>query len=111
MDSGYSQLNGISNQHNYSLPNEILKTNSYFTKINDFCKKQNINVVYYCAPFCKHCKNLDYINKLKLKIPNLHDFSSSIKEENMFKNPSHLNDDGARKFTEIVINELLINKE
>lgn len=110
-DNGYVGLYGTSVNHNYSLPSEIKKTNAYFIKIDDFCKINNINVVYYCAPFCNHCKNLGYVKKLKLKIPNLKDFSTAIKQEDMYENPPHLNDKGARKFTEIFAKELLINKK
>ena len=70
-----------------------------------------MKIVFFCAPFCGHTKNLDYIKKLKMKIPELYDFSNSIKEESHFVNCFHLNATGAARFTEIFTQTVLKNQK
>lgn len=109
---GYNPLDGVellSNNHR-ELPNSISTSNVFFQKIKKFGLEHNIKIVFFCAPFCRHTKNLEYIEKLRGKIPNLYDFSSSIKEDSLFVNCFHLNDKGARKFTEIFIEAVNIKK-
>ena len=112
-NKGYNPLQGIENQkaNQRALPNTIAKKNIYFDKIKEYSKKNDVNVVFFCAPFCKYTKQLDYISKLKTKIPELYDFSNSINDDKMFVNCYHLNEVGARKFTEIFTEKILkINK-
>ncbi|MCA6422543.1 MAG: hypothetical protein IM568_06970 [Flavobacterium sp.] len=105
--NGYSPLEGKSENHNFLLPEKINVSNTYFDSIQTYCTNNKINVVYYCAPFCKHTQNLDYIRKLKKKIPGFLDFSTAVQDENLFQNANHLNDDGARFFTTVFVNNVL----
>ena len=90
-----------------SLPLTIKTRNEYFEKIKQFARAYNIKIVFFCAPFCRHTKNLDYIRKLKMKIPELFDFSNAIKEDSHFVNCFHLNATGAARFTEIFTQTVL----
>jgi hypothetical protein len=109
---GFSPLQGIENQkeNHRSLPETIAEKNIYFDKIKEYCKKNNSKVIFFCAPFCKHTAHLDYISKLKTKIPELYDFSKSINDDKMYVNCYHLNEAGAIKFTEIFTEKVLRNK-
>ncbi|SHG30786.1 hypothetical protein SAMN05443549_103205 [Flavobacterium fluvii] len=107
-NKGYVALQGNSKYLKGSLPNSIINNNAVFDSIRGFCKKNKIDVVYYCAPFCKNNKNKDFTSKLKIKIPELIDFSTAINDDQMFENCNHLNDRGARRFTEILAEELLV---
>ena len=110
-NNGYSPLEGISEYCKFSLPEKINKSNNYLDSIQTFCKTNKTPVIFYCAPFCKQTKNLNYIDKLKSKIPGLFDFSTTITDDNLFQNGNHLNNNGARIFTKIFIDKVLINKE
>jgi len=91
----------------FSLPDTIVEVSEDFDKINNFCFENNIEVVYFTAPFCSEAKNLDYIKKLKKKIPKLRDYSTSISNDSLyFKDCGHLNAIGADKFTKILINNI-----
>ena len=109
---GFSPLQGVENQKSSHevLPETISKSNVYFDKIKNYCKKNNIKAVFYCAPFCKHTINLDYVSKLKKKIPELYDFSNAINDDKMFVQCYHLNENGAEKFTEIFVNKIILSK-
>lgn len=108
-EDGFVPIYGSSGSIERSgLPETILENNKSFNEIDSICRANNIKVVYFTAPFCFGINNIDYINKLKLKIPELKDFSQAIKEDKFYKNCGHLNSDGAKVFTHILINELAL---
>lgn len=109
-NSGYGGRYGNSRQLQGSLPNVILERNTILDNIQSFSKQNNINVVYFCAPFCKNINSIDFISKLKNKIPKFKDFSGVIQDDKMFFNCNHLNDRGAKRFTEILTEDLLMKK-
>ena len=110
-NNGYVGLYGNSTMMGGSLPNTILKSNSILDSIKVFVRRNNMDVVFYCAPFCKDMQNQHYLLKLKSKIPGLLDFSKVIKEDTQFMNCNHLNDSGAKQFTENFIQQVLIRNE
>lgn len=106
---GYVPLYGCIKNNHIKLPNKINSNNIYFEKIQKYVEQNKLNVIYFCAPYCKNTKNLDFIDKLKTKVPNLVDFSSAIKIDSEFQNNSHLNNIGAKRFTEIVVKKCILN--
>lgn len=106
-DKGYVALHGFTKQLTGSLPNSIIDKNPILDCITSFSKQNKMNVVFYCAPFCKSNKNQNFISKLKTKIPKFKDFSNVIDNDAMFMNCNHLNDSGAKLFTQIFTDELL----
>lgn len=100
---GFSPLQGVEDQKNShrSLPNSTITSNLYYEKIKKYGDANNIKIVFFCAPFCRHTKNLDYVRKLKTKIPDLYDFSTVVQQDSMFVNCFHLNESGATEFTEV----------
>lgn len=108
---GYQPINGKFKDINYKLPTKIAKKNYTFEAIDSFCKKNKINIVYFCSPFCSKTLESDYILKLKQKIPKLKDFSKSIKNDSLFVDCGHLNEKGAAIFTKIVVEDCILNAE
>lgn len=104
-NKGYSplsvQANEIKNSNHFSLPASITSYSPYYEKIKKYGDVNNIKIVFFCAPFCRHTKNLDYVRKLKTKIPDLYDFSTVVQQDSMFVNCFHLNESGATEFTEV----------
>ena len=111
---GYSplrvQVNGGKHNSHFSLPTDIASYSPYYEKIKKYGTTNHLKIIFFCAPFCRHTKNLDYVAKLKTKIPDLYDFSTVIQEDSLFVNCFHLNEIGARKFTEILVEEIINNK-
>lgn len=105
---GYVALQGNPEELTGSLPDFIVDSNPILDSIKSFSKQNNMNVVFYCAPFCKNNKNRIFTSKLKKKIPELHDFSRAINDDKLFQNCNHLNDSGAKRFTEILTDNLLM---
>jgi hypothetical protein len=107
-DAGYGPKYGNATKLEGSLPNMVLERNAFLDSIQYFVKQNKMEVVFYCAPFCKNNQNKDFTAKLKTKIPGLQDFSGAIKDDGMFLNCNHLNDSGAKRFTEIFVEEVLM---
>lgn len=108
---GFVALQGNSIEHNNSLPSQIISKNKYFDSIKTFAKTNKMPVSFFCAPFCKHIKNLNFIKKLKQKIPGLYDFSTAVNNDEMFQNCSHLNEQGAAYFTNRIIEKMLTDQK
>ncbi|KAB1067036.1 hypothetical protein F6U93_11480 [Tamlana haliotis] len=108
-NDGFVPLFGVINKNDFGgseLPQSILKSNKSLKEIDSLCKMNKIDVIYFCAPFCSRLKTNDYLMKLKEKLPNFKDFSSSIPSDSLFQNCSHLNKNGAEVFSKLLIESL-----
>lgn len=105
---GYVGRFGNSAELAGGLPTVLLKRNSTLDSIQSFIKQNRMKVVFYCAPFCRNNQNKEFTTKLATKIHGFRDFSTVITNDRMFVNCNHMNDDGARQFTEIFIEEVLM---
>lgn len=81
-----------------NLSETIKQNNSVLDEIIQICKKNKISLTLYTSPFCSKTRNIDYINKLKIKIPGLIDLSKGYSDK-LFFNCGHLNSEGAKIFT------------
>lgn len=90
-----------------------VKMIKYLNKIFKLCKENNIRVYGIKFPLTK-----DYLNSLSTKLYNIEslfkqnnwpilDFKSIfIKNDNLFKNQDHLNDDGSNQFSKYLKNKI-----
>lgn len=107
-NKGYGAIYGNSNILKGALPAKIIDKNDVFDSIQSFVKQNKMRVKFYCAPFCKDNENKDFTTKLKAKIPGYIDFSQAITDDKMFVNCNHLNDSGAKRFTAIFAEQVLM---
>jgi hypothetical protein len=98
-NDGFEPKNGKFKDINYKLPDTIAKKNKVLDDITQFCKTNKINLVYFCSPFCTQVSSSNFVSKLKVKIPNLYDFSNVISNDSLFVDCGHLNEKGADLFT------------
>lgn len=92
--------------NNFRLPDSIIAQNKVFNQIDQLCKDKNIEVVYFCAPFCSTVRQSDYTDKLKRKIPSLKDYSKTL-DDTLFYNCGHLNEEGAKVFTRMLVKDCM----
>ncbi|RKS21815.1 hypothetical protein CLV94_2450 [Flavobacterium endophyticum] len=92
--------------NNFRLPDSIIAQNKVFNQIDQLCKDKNIEVIYFCAPFCSTVRQSDYIDKLKRKIPSLKDYSKTL-DDTLFYNCGHLNGEGAKVFTRMLVKDCM----
>ncbi|RBP27172.1 hypothetical protein DFR65_11014 [Oceanihabitans sediminis] len=77
------------------------KSNSHFIEINEICRLNNIEVVYFTSPIYKAEGNLEIISN---HLSNYYNFSNILHERNLFSNADHVNKKGAMLFTEVFVN-------
>lgn len=101
------ESNDLTNYERF--PEILAKKNVFIEEIISICKKRNIKLILFCAPFCSYTKDFTYIHKLKIKFPLLYDYSTSMKDS-AFSNCSHLNNEGAKIFTQLIFEKHLKNE-
>jgi hypothetical protein len=93
-------------------PNYDLEKVNYFYDFVRVCKEKNIPLFVVISPKFEDCSNcFSYSQKIcDQKDILLHNFSSEIQFSsniNYFQNPSHLNTEGAKKYTEFISTKLI----
>lgn len=91
------------------LPKTIAKSNIFVNEIIQLCSENNIELILFCAPFSSNIKEISYIDKLKMKYPNLYNYSKTM-DDISFSNSTHLNNEGAKKFTHLIFQNHLKNE-
>jgi hypothetical protein len=90
-------------------PNTVTEKNVFVEEIITLCREKDVELILFCAPFCSYTKDFSYIHALKEQFPSLYDYSTSIKDD-AFSNCSHLNNDGARIFTQLIFKKHFKNE-
>ena len=104
----YNPLYGTSIMSSYRLPNKLTDNPKAFNKIKSFCEEHRIEVVYFTAPFCSKLKPSPFTKLLATKIPSYSDYSTLYKNDSLFQNCGHLNNQGAIKFTNKLISDYFV---
>lgn len=102
---GFTPRKGTGVMHVFNLPKTISNQNCILNEIVTICKQNNIALYLYTAPFCNKLKSNGYLKKMKIKIPELIVIPYNFKDE-YFVNCSHLNEKGAKLFTELLFKEM-----
>ncbi|MBD3583953.1 hypothetical protein [Flavobacterium selenitireducens] len=100
-NNGYSPKEGMGKFTPFWLPKTIRERNTAIDKFRKICAEHNIELVFFIAPVCSETGNLDYVSKLKTKIPELKDYSRIFPDSEFF-NCNHLLPQGAEAFTKIL---------
>ncbi|GGW60324.1 hypothetical protein GCM10008085_09650 [Winogradskyella epiphytica] len=82
------------------------KKNNQLQIIIDICKKENIDLFFFTAPYYNTSINTEV---LKEQLPNYRDFSGVFREMDYFGDPSHLSKKGAEAFTSLFSNTYFKN--
>jgi len=107
---GYEITNSNVDVRRHSLPTFVASKNDSYEGIEKLAQKNNLQIVYFFAPLCDELNESVYIDKLKVKIPSLIDFSKTIKTEDLFQDCAHLNGKGAEVFTQMLVDSCLVKK-
>ncbi|MBP9848067.1 MAG: hypothetical protein KBC58_01375 [Flavobacterium sp.] len=84
--------------------------NRYFEEIKQICKSNGINLIAVTTPMCSKVKGMDYFKKVKKFYPEIKEYEHVVQGDEYFSSCGHLNDKGARLFTTIIINDLVLLK-
>jgi hypothetical protein len=79
--------------------------NRYYKEIKAICKANNIELIALMTPMCSKVKGIDYFYKVKSKYPEIHNYEKAVEGDQYFSSCGHLNDEGARMFTTIILKD------
>lgn len=108
LTNGFVPLNGIGTEISGHFPEKIASSNIAFDDILTLNLKQ---IIPFAAPYCKSTSSRDsFMDDLKIIYPSIHSYIDLFDdEEGMFVNCGHLNERGAKKFTKILTEDILLN--
>ena len=84
--------------------------NKYYEEIKQICKQNNYNLIAVMTPMCTNVKGLDYFEKANKIYPEIHNLENVVQGDQYFSSCGHMNDAGARMFTEVVIERFFRGK-
>lgn len=77
--------------------------NKYYEEIKQLCKKNKYQLITVMTPMCSNIKGLDYFEKANKIYPEIYNLENVVQSDAYFSSCGHMNDAGARMFTEVVI--------
>jgi hypothetical protein len=111
IEIGFSPRQGIGKATAGSFPETIKDKSQELTQMRELYRDTNTRLEFFTAPYCKEVKNRDFINKVQLKIPGLHNYIDLFDDnDEYFFNCGHLNQAGAEIFTKKLVKDLLKSK-
>jgi hypothetical protein len=103
---GYHPLGG---KKKGNMKNDIRKMkpldNRYYKEIKAICKANNIELIALMTPMCSNVKGMDNFDRVKSKYPEIHNYEKAVEGDQYFSSCGHLNDEGARMFTKIILKD------
>lgn len=106
LNDGFYALHGEGENMQYDLTKAFPKKNKDYELIKEICNKNKINLLVVSTPMCQNVKGIEYFEKIKSIYPEVINLENVISEDKYFASCGHLNEAGATKFTEVVINKL-----
>ncbi|MFK7049945.1 hypothetical protein FLACOL_02642 [Flavobacterium columnare] len=80
--------------------------NHYLDDIKEICRKNNIRLILVMTPMCKCTKGMNYFSNVNKIYPEIYNFENAVTEDYYFSSCGHLNNKGAIKFTNYILNHL-----
>ncbi|MFB9077330.1 hypothetical protein ACFFLS_02220 [Flavobacterium procerum] len=82
-----------------------LPHNKYYEEIKAICQKNKINFIAIMTPMCENVVGMNYFDKVKKAYPEIHNYENAVIENKYFSSCGHMTDDGARKFSAIILKD------
>lgn len=102
---GYYPLGNKKGNMKNNLTNLKPVHNKYYEEIKQLCKANNINLIAVMTPMCTNTKGLNYFEKVQQLYPEIHNYEKAVEGDQYFSSCGHLNDNGARNFTAVILND------
>jgi len=108
LELGFSPKQGIGKAVAGSFPETIKNNSGELDQMLELYKDTNTRLEFFTAPYCKEVKNRNFIDKVQLKLPGLHNYIDLFDDKDeYFFNCGHLNEVGAGVFTKTLVEDLL----
>lgn len=107
---GYFPLKGNGKNMSYDLSDYTPKRNFAYEEIKAICKKNNIHLIAIATPMCQECPSAAYFNSIKSIYPEVYNYETKVTNDSDFASCGHMNVEGAKLFTTIILNDFIQNK-
>ncbi len=108
IEIGFSPKQGIGKATAGRFPEIIKDKNPELIQMKELYKNTNTTLEFFTAPYCNEVKNRDFMDKVQLKLPGLHNYIELFDDKDeYFFNCGHLNEAGAEVFTKTLVEDLL----
>jgi hypothetical protein len=108
IEIGFLPNQGIGKGIAGSFPETIKDKSLEITQMQKLYKNTNTRLELFTAPYCYEVKNRDFMDKVQLKLPSLHNYVALFDDKNeYFSNCGHLNEVGAEFFTKTLVEDLI----
>lgn len=107
-NNGFVGLKGTVEVLSFDKSKNFPQKNNTYEEIKFICKKNKINLISISTPVCENHNNIYYFKKIIKLYPEIIDFHSIIKNDNYFYSCGHMNEEGAKLFTKIIIDSISI---
>ncbi len=108
IEIGFLPNHGIGKAMAGSFPETIKDKSPELTQMQELYKDTNTTIEFFTAPYCKEVKNRNFMDKVQLKLPGLHNYIDLFDDKDeYFFNCGHLNEVGAGVFTKTLAEDLL----
>lgn len=107
IEVGFLPKQGVGKAVNGIFPKLTKSRSPEIELMQEHCLNTNTKIEFFTAPYCMDVKNRDFVEKLQLKLPRLHNYIELFDDKDeYFFNCGHLNEVGANIFTKILIEDL-----
>jgi hypothetical protein len=107
---GYHSLGNKQGNMKNNLTNLKPIHNKYYEEIKRICEENNYNLIPVMTPMCSNVKGMDYFEKANKIYPEIQNLENVVQGDQYFSSCGHLNNNGARLFTSIVIERFFKTK-
>ncbi len=91
-----------------TFPETIKDKSQEIDQMIELYNNTNTTIEFFSAPYCNAVKNRNFIDKVQLKLPGLHNYIDLFDDKDeYFFNCGHLNEGGAEIFTKTLVEDLL----
>jgi hypothetical protein len=84
--------------------------NRYYEQIKKLCMQHHIQLITVTTPVCENVKGMDYFQKVQSLYPEIYNCEDFVQDDRYFSSCGHLNDAGARLFTQKIISKFFPKK-
>ncbi len=108
IEIGFFPKQGIGKAVAGTFPETIQDKSPELNQMQELYKNTNTKFEFFTAPYCAEVKNRDFMDKVQLKLPRLHNYIALFDDKDeYFFNCGHLNEAGAEVFTKTLVEDLL----
>jgi hypothetical protein len=112
LNGGYYSLGKTKGNMKNNIANlNPLPHNKYYEEIKALCKTNNIHFIAIMTPMCENVTGMNYFDKVHKAYPEIHNYENAVVENKYFSSCGHMNDEGARLFTNVIIHDFFKSKK